>query len=101
MSPYRTKLPKGSLNFNLIEIMTTEQTQFEIDWSKSMNINGMESNKGYYNLIVSIRDVSLWTKLKMKPNRHWQISQVKRYFGLQGNAKAILQRLEDFRDGNL
>tara|TARA_R110000803_G_scaffold145933_3_gene211746 strand:+ start:27884 stop:28129 length:246 start_codon:yes stop_codon:yes gene_type:complete len=81
--------------------MTTEQTQFELDWSKSMNINGMESNKGYYNLIVSIRDVSLWTKFKMKPHRHWQIGQVKKYFGLQGNAKVILQRLTDFRDGNL
>ena len=75
-------------------------TQFEIDWYKPMLINGMESNKGYYNLVVSIRDVSLWTK-GMKPHRHWGINQVKRYFGLSGNAVSILARLKSFRDGTL
>lgn len=78
----------------------TEQTQFEKDWNKPMQINGMQANKGYYNLIVSIRDVSLWCK-GMKPHRHWYISDVKKYFGIAGNKNAILKRLTDFRDGNL
>lgn len=77
-----------------------EKTQFEIDWYKPMNINGMEANKGYYNLIISIRDVSLWVK-GMKPHRHWRITDVKKYFGLKGSAENILQRLKDFRDGTL
>tara|TARA_R110000803_G_scaffold92085_2_gene159610 strand:+ start:40 stop:285 length:246 start_codon:yes stop_codon:yes gene_type:complete len=81
--------------------MKNEPTQFELDWEKPLLINNMEANRGYYNLICSIRDVSLWAQFKMKPNRHWQISQVKRYFGLQGSAATILKRLEDFRDGNL
>lgn len=77
-----------------------QQTQFEIDWNKPMNINGMEANRGYYNLIISIRDVSLWVK-GMKPHRHWRVTDVKKYFGLKGSAETILQRLKDFRDGNL
>lgn len=76
------------------------KTQFEIDWEKPMNINGMEANRGYYNLIISIRDVSLWVK-GMKPHRHWRITDVKKYFGLKGSAENILQRLKDFRDGKL
>ena len=44
------------------------QTQFEKDWEKPMMINGMEANRGYYNLIISIRDVSLWIKGMKKRN---------------------------------
>lgn len=81
--------------------MENFKTQFELDWEKPMQINGMEANKGYYNLIISIRDLGLWTKVKMKPNRHWRLKDVKTYFGLKGNAETILTRLTDFRDGNL
>ena len=81
--------------------MENFKTQFELDWEKPMSINGMESNKGYYNLIISIRDLGLWTKVKMKPHRHWRLKDVKTYFGLKGNAETILTRLTDFRDGNL
>ena len=81
--------------------MQNFKTQFELDWDKPMLINGMEANKGYYNLIITIRDLGLWTELKMKPNRHWRLKDVKSYFGLTGNAQSILDRLKDFRDGNL
>ena len=81
--------------------MKNFKTQFELDWEKPISINGMESNKGYYNLIITIRDLGLWTKVKMKPNRHWRLKDVKTYFGLKGNAETILTRLTDFRDGNL
>ncbi len=77
-------------------------TQFELDWEKPMWIHNKQSNMGYYNLIVSIRDMSLWCKLGMKPNRHWTFKQVKEYFGLQGfNKNQVLQILEDFKDGKL
>ena len=81
--------------------MQNTKTQFELDWEQTMNINGMESNKGYYNLVVKIRDLGLWTKLKMKPNRHWKLKDVKTYFGLTGSAQTILDRLIDFKEGNL
>lgn len=82
------------------EIIIETQTQFEIDWYKPMIINDMEANKGYYNLIVAIRDISLWVA-GVRPNRHWRIKDVKKYFGLKGSAENILQRLKDFRDGEL
>ena len=80
--------------------MQEYKTQFEIDWDKPMNINGMQSNKGYYNLVISIRDLSLFSK-GLKPHRHWRLKDVKNYFGLKGNTQTILKRLQDFRDGNL
>ena len=80
--------------------MQEYKTQFEIDWDKPMNINGMQSNKGYYNLIISIRDLSLFSK-GMKPHRYWRLKDVKNYFGQKGNTQTILKRLQDFRDGNL
>jgi hypothetical protein len=80
--------------------MQEYKTQFEIDWYKPMSINGMESNKGYYNLVVTIRDLKLFSR-GMKPHRFWRLKDVKHYFGIKGNTKTILKRLEDFRDGNL
>jgi hypothetical protein len=80
--------------------MQEYKTQFELDWNKPMNINGMESNKGYYNLVVTIRDLKLFSR-GMKPHRFWRLKDVKHYFGIKGNTKTILKRLEDFRDGNL
>ena len=47
-----------------------------IDESKAININGKVTPKGYYNLIVTIRDLGLY-EIGMKPNRHWKISDVK------------------------
>jgi len=63
-------------------------TQFETDLEKDMSINGGASSKGMYNLIVSKRDLALW-KRGMKPNRHWKVTDVKRYFGLKGNKDKI------------
>tara|TARA_B110000285_G_scaffold226233_1_gene285655 strand:- start:64 stop:300 length:237 start_codon:yes stop_codon:yes gene_type:complete len=77
-----------------------EQTKFELDWSKKMTINGMQSNMGYYNLIISIRDLKIW-KAGMRPNRHWKITDVKKYFGIAGNVDTLINRLTDFKEGNL
>ena len=46
-----------------------------------------------YNLITSKGAVKLWTK-GIKPNRHWKISDVKWYFGMNGSAKTLLEKLE-------
>ena len=80
--------------------MINTKTHFEIDWEQPMQINGMQSNKGYYNLIVTIRDLQLWNK-GIKPNRFFRLKDVKLYFGITGSAKTMLQRLIDFRNGNL
>ncbi len=71
----------------------TMETQFMRDWESPMMINGEEANKGYYNLVLSIRDLKLW-KMGMKPNRYWKISDVKRYFGIKGNVDKCIETLE-------
>ena len=46
-----------------------------------------------YNLITSKSAVKLWTK-GIKPNRHWRITDVKNYFGMNGNAEILLTKLK-------
>jgi len=77
------------------------KTQFELDWYKPMRINTMESNRGYYNLVLTIRDLSLYTKVGLKPHRHWRLKDVKQYFGITGSASSMLTRLEAFKNNEL
>ena len=77
------------------------KTQFELDWYKPMRINTMESNKGYYNLVLTIRDLGLYTKVGMKPHRHWRLKDVKQYFGITGSASSMLATLEAFKNNEL
>jgi len=72
-----------------------QKTQFEKDLDLSMSINGKQSSRGYYNLIVSIRDVKLFSG-GLKPHRHWRLKDVKWYFGLKGNTEKVLLGLEDY-----
>ena len=46
-----------------------------------------------YNLITSKGAVQLWTK-GIKPNSNWKISDVKRYFGMNGNKDILLEKLQ-------
>jgi|TARA_Y100001963_G_C6417705_1_gene281269 hypothetical protein len=46
-----------------------------------------------WNLITSKGAVKLWTK-GIKPSRHFRITDVKRYFGMTGNAETLLTKLE-------
>ena len=70
------------------------KTQFELDLQKSISINGKQSSRAIYNLIISIRDVKLFI-VGLKPNRHWRLKDVKWYFGLKGNKEKVLQGLEN------
>ena len=68
-----------------------------IDESKAININGKVTPKGYYNLIVTIRDLGLY-EIGMKPNRHWKISDVKAYFGIKGTATQMRAELKAIKE---
>ena len=65
-------------------------TQFETDLKQDLSVNGKASSKGMWNLIVSKRDLGLW-KIGMKPNRHWKVTDVKKYFGLKGNREKLYE----------
>ena len=68
---------------------------------KPININedckflkDLQSNQqmAMYNLITTKGAVKLWTK-GIKPNRHWKITDVKKYFGMNGNAEVLHNKL--------
>ena len=55
------------------------------------------STRAMYNLIVSKGAMQLWTK-GIKPNSNWRISDVKRYFGMNGNAETLYNKLETLHE---
>ncbi len=72
-------------------------TQFQADLSKPLNINGVQSCKAYYNLVISIRDVGMFSQIQMKPHRGWRITDVKNYFGVKGSSAKVLTQLKDLK----
>lgn len=71
-------------------------TRFEQDLTKTMGMNDGVIAIGVYNLIVSIRDMKLFCKIGMKPNRHWRLKHVKDYFGVTGGKDKVLAQLEEY-----
>lgn len=61
-----------------------------------ININGNDTPRAYWNLILSIRDCKLYSK-GIKPHRNWKISDVKEYFGIKGNAESMYKQLIDLK----
>ena len=55
------------------------------------------STRAMYNLITSKAAVQLWTK-GIKPNRHWKVTDVKKYFGMNGNAEVLHSKLVKLHD---
>ena len=55
------------------------------------------STRAMYNLIICKGQVQLWTK-GIKPNSNWRISDVKRYFGMNGNAETLYNKLEKLHE---
>jgi hypothetical protein len=83
------------------QISINGNSQFYADLiseSKAININGNMTSKGYWNLILSIRDCSMYAKFGMKPNRHWKISDVKAYFGIKGTSQSIHEQLVQIKE---
>jgi len=75
-------------------------TQFEKDLNAEMSINGTKSSRAIYNLIISIRDVKLWS-IGMKPHRNWKVTDVKKYFGIKGKKETLVAQLEALKDKHL
>ena len=70
-----------------------KDSQFLKDMETPLSINGNPSVRGYYNLVVSIRDLKLFCA-GIKPHRFWRLKDVKEYFGIKGNKQSILADLE-------
>lgn len=68
-----------------------------VDQDKVMSFNGKPMSRGYWNLIISIRDCGLYSK-GLKPHRFWKITDVKKYFKITGNAETMKIQLEQIRE---
>ena len=51
------------------------------------------STRARYNLITSIGAVKLWNQ-GIKPSKYFKINTIKKYFGLNGNKKVLLEKLK-------
>ena len=67
-------------------IKINEDSQF----MKDLDENSSSVNRGVYNLIVTIRDLKL-VLAGIRPHRNFRLKDVKRYFGINGSAKKILE----------
>jgi hypothetical protein len=73
------------------------------DMNKYVNVNGRQMSLYFYNLVVSRKDLKLW-KLGIKPFTNWNVTGVKKYFGLKGNKEALVEQIEnlyyEYKNGN-
>jgi hypothetical protein len=65
---------------------------------KMLNINNNDVPRCLYNLMLTKRDIRLYADYDMKPNRHWKISDVKKYFGLKGGKGKIKDAIFTIHD---
>ena len=62
--------------------------------SLTLNVNGNPMLLAIWNMIVSHRDLKLWTKLNLKPNRAWKVGDCKKYFSIKGSNQKLLGEFE-------
>lgn len=72
-------------------------SQFVLDMSKHLNLNGKQFPVGLYNLLLSIRDVKMFCR-GIKAHRHWRLKDVKEYFGVKGNKHTVAEKLQGIYD---
>jgi len=83
-------------------------TQFEKDLTafhkrepqSFINVNGNDMPKAIWNLILSKRDIGLWS-IGMKPHRGWKVSDVKWYFGIKGNKDKLVLEIQKLAERHL
>lgn len=73
----------------------TEDTKFKKDLKNFVRLNDGYISWGKYNLIISIRDVSLFCR-GIKPHRNYRFNNVKWYFGVTGSKEKVLWELKQY-----
>lgn len=82
----------GPFNFN--EAAKVLNSQWYEDFDKALNINGQQSTRAYWNLIVLKGQVRMYARTGMRAHRGWQITAIKKYFGLSGNPQTLTDKLD-------
>jgi hypothetical protein len=61
------------------------------------SVNGNPLPIAMWNLAITIRDVSLFSK-GIKPHRFWKLKDVKAYFGVTGSTENVLFQLKQLQE---
>lgn len=48
---------------------------------------------GNWNLLLTRRDMDMFCSHGMRPNRHWRLTDVKRYFGVTGSKEKVRDQI--------
>lgn len=62
----------------------------EYNSGKTISVNGKPMLTAIWKLIVSKRDISLYTKCGIIPTRGWKVSTFKKYFGITGSGQKLM-----------
>ena len=94
----KQKNMNNAITINEMRSIVTSQFYSDLtDEKKTLHVNSTAMSLGYWNLICSIRDVKLFSK-GIKVHRHWKFNDVKKYFGLKGDAHKIAQQLDELKE---
>jgi hypothetical protein len=74
-------------------INKNSQFWMEVESGKTITVNGNEVPVCYWNLSVLRGQLKMYS-VGLKPNRHWKIGDVKKYFGFKGNNDELLGLVE-------
>jgi hypothetical protein len=66
--------------------------------SKVFNYDGKEIPIAIWNFLCTKRDLTMWTEHKMKPNRHWKVTDVKKYFDIKGSGPVLMANFMELFD---
>jgi len=82
-----------------MENTQVEQSAFKRDLDETFSFNGKPMSRGWYNLVVSIRDFKLYEK-GLRPHRHWKPTHARKYFGIKPreSTQNTIILLEGWRD---
>lgn len=82
-------------SFKPAEMLAVIQSPFASQLGESLSFNGGQMSVGMYNLLVSRRDMKMYSRHNMKPHRFWKFGDVKTYFGLSGNKDKVCRQIEE------
>lgn len=64
-----------------------------LESGRIVNVNQGVMPTAIYNLIIHIRDCSLYAN-GIRPHRYWKITDVKNYYGISGSAEKMKEQLQ-------
>jgi hypothetical protein len=72
----------------------SEGMAYERDSNNQPNFS-KGTTKPIWNLSCTNRDISMYVRFGMKPNRHWRVSDAKNYFGIKGSGENLFNNFSE------